>query len=154
MGRLAITLLQKGQHLMVCGITQAYDLNLRHRAFLVTSSSYGIRGIGSRPVLPRRHTSRCYLEACTFVIAAPPTTIFCIVARGLPFMCDARVHRPSTRDHMSASYCGPDCASCSARSTVGRNQGRKHARAQNIRMKVARGIFEEVDRCRHRHCSL
>ena len=34
------------------------------------------------------------------------------MARGLPFTCDARVHRPSSRGHMSASYCGPDCISC------------------------------------------
>ena len=109
MGRLAITLLQKGQHFMVCGITQAYDLTTPSS---VPRDKQQLRYTWDwiRPVLPMRHTSRCYLEACMFKIAAPPTTTFCIVARGLPFMCDARVHRPSTRDHMSASYCGPDCA--------------------------------------------
>jgi hypothetical protein len=32
------------------------------------------------------------------------------VACDLPSTCNVRAHRPPTRDHMSASYCGPDCA--------------------------------------------
>jgi hypothetical protein len=98
------------------------------------TGTYSARGIGSRSVPPAYMTLRAISSVARPQSPLRPPPPSMIVARGLPSTCDARVYRPSTRDHMSTSYCGPDCASRSVRSTDERNSpgtmARWHARAQ------------------------
>jgi hypothetical protein len=68
------------------------------------------------------------------------------VACDLPSTCYVRVHRPPTRDHMSASYCGPDCAH--SRHALPMDRSTRKTRRHTLRSaegwRAARRILEEA----------